>query len=100
MEELQETLELAAETAKSLAAQFTTIWVPIQLALILLAALVGWGIAALVRRRVDLVSLTMGWPLRLRLAVRALIDNLGTRCSRARSASASASACRRSCPTW
>ena len=33
MEEFQETLEMLAEGAKTLAAQFTTIWLPIQLAL-------------------------------------------------------------------
>ncbi len=77
MEELDETLQLLVQTAKALAAQFTTIWVPIQLALILLAAGIGWGIAVLVRKRIDLVSLTMGWPVHLRLAARALIDNLG-----------------------
>jgi small-conductance mechanosensitive channel len=77
MDDLDEILETLTEAAKSLAAQFTTIWVPIQLALILLATLIGWGIAILLRRRIDLVSLTMGWPLHLRRAARVIIDNLG-----------------------
>jgi small-conductance mechanosensitive channel len=77
MDDLDEILEAVAAATRSLGAQFTTIWVPIQIGLILLAAIVGWGIAALLRRRMDLVALTMGWPLHLRRAARVLIDNLG-----------------------
>jgi small-conductance mechanosensitive channel len=77
MDDLKDILQGLAEATTSLAAQFTTVWVPIQLVLIVLAAVIGWGIAALVRRRIDLVSLTMGWPLHLRRAARVLIDNSG-----------------------
>jgi small-conductance mechanosensitive channel len=66
-----------AEAAQSLAAQFATVWVPIQLGLILAAALIGWSTAAIMRRRVDLLTLTMSWPIYLRLAIRAFADNLG-----------------------
>jgi hypothetical protein len=76
MDDFDEILEVLTEGGKTFAAQFATVWVPIQLGLILLAALLGWGIAVLVRRRIDLASLTAGWPLHLRLAARAVIDNL------------------------
>ena len=77
MDDLNQALAALVEAAQSLAAQFATIWVPIQIALILIAAVIGWAIAALFRRRIDLVSLTMGWPTYLRHAMRALADNLG-----------------------
>ncbi len=77
MDELDQILKALTEGLRTLAAQFATVWVPIQLGLIVLAALVGWAIAKLVRRRVDLGALTMGWPIHLRLALRALADNLG-----------------------
>jgi small-conductance mechanosensitive channel len=80
MDDLTETLESLAETGKALAAQFATIWVPIQLAIIVVAALLGWGLAVLVRRRVDLLTLTMGWPALVRQAARALADSLPVIC--------------------
>ena len=60
-----------------MAAKVTTIWVPIQVAEIMLAALAGWAIAAFMRKRIDLLTLTMGWPIYLRAAARAVIANLG-----------------------
>jgi len=78
MKDLDDILRVLAETVAALAAQAISIWLPIQLGLIVLAGAVGWGIAALVRKRLDLASLTMGWPAATRLAVRALADNLGT----------------------
>ena len=77
MQDFEETLEMAVEGLKSLAAQFTTIWLAIQLGLIVLAALIGWGVAAQVRKRVDFLTLTAGWPPLLRQAARAATDNLG-----------------------
>jgi small-conductance mechanosensitive channel len=60
----------------SLAGQLTTIWLPIQGALIVLAAVLAVSLAALVRRRVDVVSMTMGWPPLGRQIVRALAHNV------------------------
>ena len=77
MDDFKETLDALGESAKALASQFATIWVPIQLGLIALAVMVAWTLAALLRRRVSLVSLTMGWPPFLRQAARAIVDNLG-----------------------
>ena len=73
MDELDQILKTLTEGLRTLAAQFATVWVPIQLGLIVLAALVGWAIAKLVRRRVDLGALTMDWPIHLRLALRAFV---------------------------
>jgi small-conductance mechanosensitive channel len=65
----------AANRIASLVGQFATIWVPIQGGLIVLAAVLAVSIAALVRRRVDLVALTMGWPPVGRRVVHALARN-------------------------
>src|SRR5688500_17671606 len=77
MDDLNDILDALAAGWNSIAAQVSTIWIPMQLSLIVIAALVGWGIAVLIRRRIDLVSLTMGWPFYLRLGARTLIGNLG-----------------------
>src|SRR5437763_1902228 len=58
MNDLEEILEAVVTATKSLAAQFTTVWVPIQLALILLAAIVG--LLAPVRDALDSASLVVG----------------------------------------
>ena len=56
----------------------SSVWLPIQFAAIALAALRRLEHApALVRKRFDLVSATMGWPPYLRILVRAVIDNFG-----------------------
>jgi small-conductance mechanosensitive channel len=65
------------DAARAIGAELASIWVLVQLALIVLAAALAAAIAALVRRRTDLVSLTMGWPSFLRLLVRAIAANLG-----------------------
>lgn len=57
--------------------QLTSAWLYIQLGLVLGAALIAAGTAYLIRRRVDLVLLTMGWPAPLRLVARAIEANLG-----------------------
>ena len=57
--------------------EFTSIWLPIQLGAIGLAILVAIGVAALVRKKFDLTTATMGWPAYLRLVARAIISNVG-----------------------
>jgi small-conductance mechanosensitive channel len=61
----------------TLRTELTSIWLPIQFGIIVLAALAAWACAAAIRRRFDLVTATMGWPSYLRIFVRALIDNFG-----------------------
>src|SRR6266699_1797646 len=65
------------DAARAIGAEVASVWVLIQLALLLLAAAAAATIAALVRKRVDLVALTMGWPSFLRLFARAIAANVG-----------------------
>jgi small-conductance mechanosensitive channel len=68
---------LIAGIRATLRTELTSIWLPVQLGAILVAAVVAWAVGAGVRRKFDLVSATMGWPPYLRLAIRALIANFG-----------------------
>ena len=61
----------------TLRTQFTSIWLPIQLGIIVAVAAVAMGFAASVRKRFDLVSATMSWPPYLRLVVRVMMNHLG-----------------------
>src|SRR4030095_17008126 len=63
------------DAGKALIVELSTIWVPIQLGLIVAAAGLGGAVAGIVRTRTDLVTLTMGWPAPLRLLVRAIVTN-------------------------
>ncbi|MEW6454632.1 MAG: mechanosensitive ion channel domain-containing protein [Pseudomonadota bacterium] len=58
--------------------EFTSIWLPIQLGIILLVVLAAIGAAALIRKRFDLVSATMGWPAYLKRVVHAVSANFST----------------------
>lgn len=77
MTDFDEFIRELTSTGQSLALQLTSVWVALQIALLLLAALTAAILAAAFRKRTDLVSLTMGWPAYPRLLVRALVDNLG-----------------------
>ncbi len=65
------------DAARAIGAEVASVWVLIQLALLLLAAAAAAMIGALVRKRADLVALTMGWPAFLRLFARAIAANIG-----------------------
>lgn len=71
---LTDLLEASRHTLHS---ELTSVWLPIQLCLIGLAAIIARAVADLIRRRADFVELTMGWPLPLRLVVRTLVNHLG-----------------------
>lgn len=77
MEGFDEILDAFYAQLNAIPASFTSVWIPIQLALIAFATLVGWALAAYVRRRVNIVPYIMGWPAILRQAIRVAIDNLG-----------------------
>jgi small-conductance mechanosensitive channel len=78
MNNLDEALTtLLLELRLTLRTELTSVWLPIQFGAILLAAAVAYGIAAVVRRKFDLVSATMGWPPYLRIVARAVADNFG-----------------------
>ena len=77
LDELLEALSNAWTAVAAKAATLWTIWVPIQLVLIALAALAGWAVAALIRKRVDIMKLTASWPAYLRTVAKTVIENLG-----------------------
>jgi small-conductance mechanosensitive channel len=77
MDDLDEILEALTTAWTAMAAKVATIWVPIQLVIIALAALAGWGLAALIRKRVDFAKLTASWPIYLRIAALTAAKNLG-----------------------
>ncbi len=78
MEEFQQFLDSLTDLGRTIGAEFTSIWLPIQLGIILIALILSAGLGALVRRRLDLVSLAMGWPLILRRGLRKIAENFGT----------------------
>ena len=80
MDDLDELLEVLSDAWTAMAAKVVklwSIWVPVQLVLIALAALAGWAVAALIRKRVDIMKLTAGWPAYLRTVAKTVIENLG-----------------------
>lgn len=77
MSELLNEIGKVLDLALTMGAEITWLWFYFQMALIVFAAGVGAGVSLLVRRKLDLVSLTMGWPAALRLMVRALIESIG-----------------------
>ena len=76
--DLQDALATLITTIRiTLRTELTSVWLPIQFGAIVVAALVASAVAAILRRRFDLVSATMGWPAYLRNVVRVLIANFG-----------------------
>lgn len=75
--DLQDTLTAFLAMARhTLRSELTSVWLPIQLGLIGLSVLIAIGISVSIRKRADLVSLTMGWPPYLRMVVRPLVTYL------------------------
>jgi small-conductance mechanosensitive channel len=77
MSDLQSVIATVLDFARSLGAEITSRWFYLQLALIIFGAAIGAGVLWLLRRKLDLVSLTMGWPAALRLMARAFGESLG-----------------------
>ncbi len=69
--------DLLQAVRHTLRTELTSVWLPIQLLLIGLAAMMARAIASAIHKRADFVSLTMGWPPLLRMIVRALVNHLG-----------------------
>jgi small-conductance mechanosensitive channel len=61
----------------TLRTELTSIWLPIQFGFIALAVVIAAGIAAAIRNRADLVSLTIDWPPVLRMIVRGIVTHMG-----------------------
>lgn len=76
--ELHEALASFSQVVReTLRTELTSAWLPIQLGLVALSALIALGISITIHRRLDLVSLTMGWPPYLRMVVRVFVKHLG-----------------------
>jgi small-conductance mechanosensitive channel len=75
---LQDTLDSLVTTLRvTLRTELTSVWLPIQFGIIVLAVVAAWACGTAIRRRFDLVTATMGWPPYLRIFIRALVDNFG-----------------------
>jgi small-conductance mechanosensitive channel len=76
MDDFGQLFDTMSEALRSFGAEFTSIWLPIQIALLLLAAAIAYGGAALIRKRVHLASVVSGWPNVIRQLVFATTANL------------------------
>ena len=78
MEDLQQLATGISDALKSIGSEFSSVWLLIQLGVMLLAGVIGTLAAVVMRKRIDLTSLSMGWPPFLRLLARLLLANVGT----------------------
>jgi small-conductance mechanosensitive channel len=62
---------------QTFSSEITSIWLPVQLCLIVLAAIISHAIAGAIRGRNDFTTMTMDWPPLLRAGMRALVRHLG-----------------------
>ncbi|HWL30933.1 MAG TPA: mechanosensitive ion channel domain-containing protein [Xanthobacteraceae bacterium] len=67
---------LATTIRETLRTELTSAWLPIQLGAVIASALIALAVAALLRRRFDLTSATMGWSPYLRKVARVLANNV------------------------
>lgn len=74
--DLDRMLALLGNAARALSAEFTTIWFPVQIGMIAIAAVVGFGVALLVRRG-NLIASGERWPAVARQLLAAVLANLG-----------------------
>lgn len=78
MDDFQQLAANVSDALKNFGNEFTSVWLLIQLGLIMIAGAIGTLIAVMLRRRIDLVSLSMGWPPLVRLMTRLVLENVGT----------------------
>jgi small-conductance mechanosensitive channel len=67
---------LATTIRETLRTELASAWLPIQLGAVIMTALIALAVAALLRRRFDLTSATMGWSPYPRKIVRVLAGNV------------------------
>jgi small-conductance mechanosensitive channel len=77
MEGFDELLQALRNGLNAIPASFTSIWIPIQVGLIALAALIGWAVALYIRRHINIIPFVSRWPAILYQAIRVGIANLG-----------------------
>jgi small-conductance mechanosensitive channel len=78
MDDVQQVAGSISDALHSIGHEFSSLRLLSQLGLILLAAVIGTVAATLIRRRVDLIALTLGWPQFLQTTARLVLANLGT----------------------
>src|SRR5476649_371924 len=76
--DLKDITEILHAAAQSVGAQVTSPWFYLQLGLMLASAGIAFGAGAVIRSRVDITSLAMGWPAPLRLFMRVLVGSAST----------------------
>ncbi len=78
MDGFQDIITHAGAALKSVLADLSSFWLIIQFAVLLVTGAIGAVSGAMVRKRVDVTSLSMGWPPVLKLLARAFFDSVGT----------------------
>ena len=78
MDGVQQAASAINDLVSSALHELTSVWLLLEFGLILVAAALGMLVATLIRRRIDITALTMGWPPLLRQFVRHVLANLGT----------------------
>ncbi len=78
MDDVQQLAGTIRDALQAIGHEFSSIRLLSQLGLIVLAAVIGTIAATLIRRRVDLLAATLGWPQFLQTTARLLLANLGT----------------------
>ena len=63
---------------QGLLSDLSSFWLIVQFIVLLATGTIGAISGAMVRKRVDATSLTMGWPPMLRVLTRTLLDSVGT----------------------
>jgi small-conductance mechanosensitive channel len=78
MIDLTQAYETLLAAARSVGAEMTSPWFYAQFGIIIAALGVGLGGGALIKARVDMSTLTMGWPAPLRMFLRVVVDSAWT----------------------
>ena len=73
MDDVQQLTATVTDVLRTIGHELTSLRLLLQFGLILLAAVVGTLAASLIRRRLDLTALALGWPPFLREFVRLLL---------------------------
>src|SRR4051812_3402960 len=77
MDEIQQIADTLAGSVRSIGTEVASIWLPIQIGLILLAVVISAALGALFRRRVDVASLAASWPTFPRRILHQIAQNFG-----------------------
>jgi small-conductance mechanosensitive channel len=77
MGDVQQVAGTISDTLQTIGREFSSLWLLSQLGLVVLAAAIATVAATLIRRRIELNALTLGWPPFLQTAARLLLTNLG-----------------------